>query len=344
MMWGGAMTIERETTGLSRRGALAGGLATGVLATGALATAARAQSVRVDNAAAMNGANQVAIGSFIVAFLTDRTDRARAGGGLLGGGFGGRSTARSALEGVSDADFQQATDAAYADFLSQLASAGYQVGDRTALVEAFTKNRARPLDNGLERDVILDRDSRAKAKVFSPVELGGVWLPREVLGHISAPGFSGNQAAVGISMGGTAHARATGQAAINAFYVVDFANAETYGGWFRNSSAVSVKAGLAVMPDVSKVFAYAPNGRVSSVTLREPIAVGGDFGEFVDATTRGQRTAELAANVIGVLGGIGTNSTRRYAMTADPERWRAGVSEVTTAATARALGALRSGR
>lgn len=329
---------------LNRRGVLGGGAGLAALATMGLAGTASAQSVRVDNAPAMAGVTQVVIGGFTVAFLTDRTDRARAGGGLLGGGFGGRSTARSALEGVSDIDFQQATDAAYADFLSQLGAAGYQIADRAALIEAFTKNRARPLENGLERDVILDRDSRAKARVFAPAEVGGIWLAREVLGQISAPGFSGNQAAVGISMGGTAHARATGQAVINAFYIVDFANAETYGGWFRNSSAVSVKAGLAVMPDVSKLFVYAPNGRVATVTLREPVAVGGDFGEFADATTGGQRAAELAANVIGVLGGIGTNSTRRYAMAADPARWQAGVGEITTRATARSLEALRTGR
>ena len=331
-------------TTLTRRTAL-GGLATAVAIAPLLAASgARAQQMRIDNAAAMNGVTEVVIGSFIVAFLTDRTDRARAGGGLLGSGFGGRSTARSALHGVSAVEFQRATDAAYADFLRQLAGAGYQIVDRAAAVEAFTRANAQPLENGIERDVILARDSRAKAQVFAPTEIGGVWLPREALGHISAPGFSGNRSAVGISMGGVNHARASRQAVVNVFYVVDFANAETYGGWFRNSSAVSVQAGLAIVPELSKVFVYAPNGRVVNVSPREPIAVGGDFGTFGDTTTNGERVAEIATNIIGALGGIGTNSTRRYAMQADAPRWEAGVGELTTAASARAIEGLRTGR
>ena len=331
-------------TTMTRRLALGALTATAALAPLMTATGAAAQDVRIDNAAAMSGVGRVVVGSFIMAFLTDRTDRARAGGGLMGGGFGGRSTARTALEGVSDAEFQRATDAAYEDFLGQLRAAGYQVGDRAAVVEAFTRANAQPLENGIERDVILARDSRAKAKVFAPTAIGGVWLPREALGQISAPGFSGNRSAIGISMGGVAHARAAGEAVVNVFYIVDFASAETYGGWFRNSSAVSVQAGLAVVPEASKVFAYAPNGRVASVSPREPIAVGGDFGTFGDTTTGGQRAAEMAANVIGVLGGIGTNSTRRYAMQADPARWEQGVAELTAAASARSIQGLRSGR
>ena len=327
---------------ITRRGALAG-LTAGALVT--LGSRAVAQPLKIDNAAAMGGVTNVVVGSFVMAFLTDRTDRARAGGGLLGGGFGGRSTARSALEGVSDAEFQRATDAAYTNLLEQLAASGYQVGDRTPVEAAFRQANAQPLENGMERDVILARDSRAKAKVFAPTQIGGaVWLAREVLGQISAPGFSGNRSAIGISMGGTQFARQAGQAVVNAFYIVDFASAETYGGWFRNSSAVNVQAGLAIVPEASKVYVYAPNGRVPTYTPREPIAVGGDFGTFGDTTTGGQRAAELATNVIGALGGIGTNRTRRYAMQADPARWEAGVAELTTAASARMVQALREGR
>lgn len=307
------------------------------------AGAASAQQVRVTGGG-IGGATQAVIGSFTVAFLTERRDTARAGGGLLGGGFGGRSTARSALEGVGDAEFQSATDAAYADFVNQLAAAGVTVIDRAAALEAFRRSNASPLENGMERDVILARDSRAKAKVFSPTALGGLWLPREVLGQISAPGFSGNRSAIGFSMGGTQYARSAGHPILNAFYVVDFANADTYGGWFRNSSAVSVQAGLALVPEVSKTFAYGANGRVVEAILREPVAVGGDFGEFGDTTSGGHRAAELATNVIGVLGGVGTNSTRRYTMQAVPERWTAGVAELSRDGNARLIQALRTGR
>lgn len=303
-----------------------------------------AQALKIDNAAAMTGITQVVIGGFVVAFLTDRVDRARAGGGLLGGGFGGRSTARSALEGVSDLEFQRATDAAYQDFLGQMAAAGYQLGDRAAVVEAFARNNASPLENAMERDIVMGRDTRAKARLFAPTEIGDVWLGREAGGQMGLGGFSGARSAIGVSMGGAAHARASGQAVINAFYVIDFARAETYGGWFRSSSAVSVGAGLAVVPETSKLFAFAPNGRVVSATLREPVAVGGDYGTFDETSTGAQRAAQIATNVIGVLGGIGTNSTKRYTMMADPERWTAGVGELATAANARMIQGLQTGR
>ena len=158
-------------TTLTRRTAL-GGLATAVaIAPLVAASGARAQQMRIDNAAAMNGVTEVVIGSFIVAFLTDRTDRARAGGGLLGSGFGGRSTARSALHGVSAVEFQRATDAAYADFLRQLAGAGYQIADRAAAVEAFTRANAQPLENGIERRAVVrwSENAMAGVRLLTPI-------------------------------------------------------------------------------------------------------------------------------------------------------------------------------
>lgn len=310
----------------------------------AMGTPVLAQEVRVSNAGSMNGVTQVVIGSFVVAFLTERTDRARAGGGLLGGGFGGNSRARSSLAGIDDAAFQAATEAAYADFLAELAEAGLTVADREPWVQAMTQQRARASENGREQGVILARDSRAVAKIFSPVALGGPMISRENAGYLMGRGMSENQTAVVMSMGSQTYARANGQAVLSAFYVVDFANAETYGGWFRNSSAVSVQAGLALTPEISNLVAFAPDRRIVTASLREPIAVGGDFGTFSDATSGGHRAAEIATNVIGILGGIGSNTSRRYVMDADPARWSEGVGELAAASNARMVQALRTGR
>lgn len=306
------------------------------------ATPTHAQDIRVQNGAALAEVERVSIASFAVAFLTDRVDRARAGGGLVGSGFGGRSTARSALVGLTDADFQRATDAAYADFIRQLAASGYVVADHAPLAAALREAGGRPLDNGAEHDIILGRDSNADARIFAPTGWSGPLMPREWLGMVTAGGFSFNRSAILTSTAGQAYARSNNEAVISVLYVVDFANAETYGGWFRNSSAVSVQAGLAIVPEATQVIAYAPNGRVVTATLREPIAVGGDFGVFADSTTSGQRSAETVANVIGVIGGVGTNRTRRYTMTADAERWGGGVNELTASATSNFLHALES--
>lgn len=310
----------------------------------AAGTAVQAQEVRVSNAGSMAGVSQVVIGSFVVAFLTARTDRARAGGGLLGSGFGGNSRAISTLQGVGDAEFQAATEAAYADFLEKLSAAGMTVMDRSAWLADMSRQRARPSENGREQGLIMARDSRAQAKIFSPVALGGPMISRENSGYLMNRGMSENATAVVMSMGSQTFARANNQTVISAFYVVDFANAETYGGWFRNSSAVQVQAGLALTPEISNVVAFTPDRRIVTASLREPIAVGGDYGTFADATSGGHRAAEMAANVIGILGGIGSNNTRRYIMDADPARWTAGVGELAAASNERMIQALRTGR
>ena len=127
---------------------------------------------------------------------------------------------------------------------------------------------------------------------------------------------------------------------LNVLLLVDFANADTYGGWFRNSSAVNVKSSLAAFPEVSQLVVFAPAGKVGSVVLKEPVAMGGDYGTFADSTGGTAKTVETITNVIGVLGGIGSNKSRKYTMTADPARWREGVDGVSREAFSRLTGSL----
>lgn len=284
--------------------------------------------IKVDKPAAMNASRQVVVGSFVVAFLTERRDSAKAGGGLMGSGFGGKSSARSTLTGLSNADFQAATDAAYASFERQMQAAGFNVADRAPVLAAVTDGGARAQENGAEKDLILARNSKAEARLFAPSGWGGPLIAREFLGLMGAGGFNGARSAIFVSMKGQEFAKSSGQAVVNVFYVVDFAQAETYGGSFRNVSAVNVKSGLAIVPDATRLVVYAPKGQIGTATLREPIAVGGAFGEFGDSQSGGEKALNTAANVIGLLGGIGTNSSKKYTMTADPVAWRGGVSEL----------------
>jgi hypothetical protein len=300
--------------------------------------------IKVDKPAAMNSTRQVAIGSFVVAFLIERRDSAKAGGGLLGSGFGGKSSARSNLAGLTDADFQAATDAAYADFERQMQAAGYTVADRAAVLAAVTKGGAKPEANGSEHDLILGRNAKAEARLFAPSGWGGPLIAREYLGMLGAGGFRGVSSALNLSLKGQEFAKTSGQAVVNVFYVVDFAQAETYGGAFRNVSAVNVKAGLATIPEASKFVVYAPRGQVGTATLRQPIAVGGAFGEFADAQSGGEKALNAAANVIGFLGGIGTNSSKKYTMTADPAAWRGGLAELMGATNAQFIAAMNGAR
>lgn len=306
------------------------------------ALAAKAKSpVAVKNPAALAGVRQAVIGSFAVGFLTERVDRAKAGGGLMGGGFGGRSTAKSYLAGLTDADFTAATEAAYAAFLDRLGSAGITLGDRQGLIEAYG-TKVKPLPNGEERNLITGRDDKAKARVFSPAALGDPVVLMEWLGllHGGSFDFSFNMSVGQASMAAKTFAKASGQPVINALLLVDFANAESYGGWFRNTSAVNVKSSLAAFPDVSQLTVFAPGGKVGQVILKEPVAMGGDYGTFEDTTGGTAKTVETISNVIGFLGGVGTNKSRKYTMTANPDRWREGMDGLSREALARLTASL----
>lgn len=329
---------------ISRRRVLEG-MAFAATTTAALSQGtAFAQELDIDNATAMANVRDVVIGGFNILFLTNRVDRARAGGGLLGGGFGGRSTARTALAGLSDADFQGAVDAAYDDFLQQLQAAGYIVHDRAPFLAALSRH-VRPLDNGVSMEFTLSRNNEVEGRLFSPTTLGPPMVPQDVQGAgFSGGGMGAVQSAVYVRQDSLAYARTNNIAVLFPHYVVDFASAETYGGWFRNSSAVSVSAGLAVTPEGSLFIAYAPGNRTTLLAPEEPIAVGGDFGSFSETSTDGQRAGELAANVIGALGGVGTNRTQRHTMQANPAQWSAGVGDLARTASARFIQGLRDGR
>ena len=309
-----------------------------------LAAKAAKSPVAVKNPAALAGMRQAVIGSFAVGFLTERIDRAKAGGGLMGGGFGGKSTARSHLAGLADADFRDATEAAYAALTDRLTALGITLADRQGLVAAYG-SKVKPLPNGEERTLITGRDDKARARLFSPASLGDPVVLQEWLGIMTGGGFdfAFNMSVVNASMNAKTYAKSSGLPVINALLLVDFADADSYGGWFTSSSSVKVKSSLAAFPDASQLTVFAPGGKIGSVVLKEPVAMGGEFGTFDDTTGGTAKTVETVANVIGFLGGVGTNKSRKYTMTADPARWREGVAGVSHEAFARLTASLSAG-
>jgi hypothetical protein len=206
---------------------------------------------------------------------------------------------------------------------------GVTLGDRQGLIDGYG-SKVKPLPNGEERNLITGRDDKAKARLFSPAALGDPVVLQEWLGMLTGGSFdfSFNMSVANASMAAKAYAKSSGQPVINALLLVDFANADSYGGWFRNSSSVKVKSSLAAFPEVSQLTVFAPGGKAGSVVLKEPVAMGGDYGTFEDTTGGTAKTVETISNVIGFLGGVGTNKSRKYTMTADPQRWREGVEGV----------------
>ncbi len=207
-----------------------------------------AEAIKVNSAKNLAGTQRVIIGQFSIGFIIERKDSARAGGGLMGNGFGGRSTVRSTLGGYTPEELQQATNSAY--------------------------------------------DARV----------------------------------------------------VNVIYYIDFANSEEYGGWFRTSSAIRVNGSLALIPDYSKVTVIGPDYKIGSLVLKDPVAVGGDFFDKEDTQSGTEKAANRVANVIGFLGGVGINSSKKFSFTARPGAYVTGVGQATAEASnllAQKLAALR---
>lgn len=298
---------------------------------------AKNEPVKVTKAEAFKGAQTVVVGSFTVGFLVEKTDIARAGGGLFGGVGGGKSKARSFLEGVGAADLQAITDESFADFKAQLAARGFTVTPSGDFASSSVSAKVKPVESPFHSSIAFDGDSKAKASYFAPTEIGRlVFYP----GDVTAGGLG----AIGMSMASgqaqtaaSAFAKAAGTGVVNVMYLVDFADAEKYGGWFRSSSAVKVKAGLAIAPTTSRLTYHAPSSKIGTVVINQPVAVGGDFAEVRDSTGKTAKTMETIGNVVGFFGGVGTNTSRKYSFVAQPALYRAAAVEAARQANTRLI-------
>lgn len=286
--------------------------------------------VKATSANNLKGTQKVVIGQFTIGFLIERKDSAKAGGGLMGGGFGGRSTVRSTLAGYTPQELQQIADAAHDDFVAKLTTAGFEVGDRTALTAHPAVAKLSAGEPGFkEMTTITGRDDKAKVLFVGATQTGPLRL---LAGDVVASGFG----AMGMIMSGTqvsgAHttfAKDSGTRVINVVYYVDFANSDEYGGWFRSSSAVSVNGSLALMPDQTKVTVIGPNYKSGTLALRNPIAVGGDFFDKRDSMSGGEKASNAIGNAIGFLGGVGTNSSKKFTFMARPGFYASGATQAT---------------
>lgn len=289
----------------------------------------KTDSITIDNADAFKAVDKVTIGSFTLGFATYKTASAKAGGGLMGGGFGGKSTAKSTLIGIDDALMQKITDEAYKNFLADLKSKGYTVVSRDALLThkdfASTSSQSNPWEDSSGGFF----GPKSTTKYFAPTGFKDI---KVFAGDI--PGTMGGFAFGNPTMGAITYAKETGVKVLHVIYVMDFANADSYGGSWTSSSSVTIGQGLTVVPGVSKIgliggegggtFGANPNGHVA---LGQPITSEKEFATVADSTSGASRGMEVAANVIGVLGGVGTNSSRDYEFKARPKDYKAAAND-----------------
>lgn len=289
----------------------------------------KTDNVVANTPAAFKNADTLVIGSFIVGFATYKTDSTKAGGGLMGNGFGGRSTAKSTLNGVNDATMQAITNKAYDNFVASLKAKGYTIADRSGWTSypELTTVKATPSPYEDSNGSLFGTNS--KTKYFAPTALGAM---RPFLGDI--PGLSGGFSGLGANATTAAvkYAQEKGVKVVNAVYVVDFANSSGYGSKWTSTSSVDVGQGLTVVGGLTKIAIWGGEGGTfstnnGSLVLGQPITSEKEFATVADSTSDASRASETAANIIGVIGGVGTNAKRDFTFEARPADYQAAAND-----------------
>lgn len=305
-----------------------------ISAGGVQAAKAPKDPIKVTSPKAIAGLKSFVIGGFSVAFVSEKTDAAFAGRQFQKVG----SITKAKLAGVTAVEFQAITDAAYADFVAKMTAAGYTIADRGTMLADKTMAKVSFEPSGTEGTIQFGKDAKAKALFFGPTAFGSAPLMK---GEISAGAPTGvfstfnAMSAMSPAMAKGYYVTGAKQPMLTVVYVIDFADADRYGGSFAYEANVTVKAGIAVVDTLSMISTLNDKGLAGNLTLAQPVAIGGNFGDLVDSTTRGQKIDNALGTAIGILGGVGTNSYKRITFTAVPELYRAGATEAAIATNTR---------
>lgn len=298
------------------------GCATGGSGTGGGGLNSGATSVDANTGEAFSDLQKVVIGGFAVGFDTFKTESVKAGGGLLGSGFGGKSTAKSTLTGVDEATMQAITDAAYKDFVRSLREAGYDVVNRKTLLQHESFKDTNTLGNPIKISEGGMLGGGNETLYFAPSSFGGIKpFAGDIPGEVGGYGWSNP------SSGAGKFATETSLPVLHIVYNVDFANSESYGGWHTSTSAINVEQGITVTPGRSRMEIIGGQGGtfssdIGSLALSSPISSDKKFAEIKDATSDTSKAVETVTNVIGTLGGVGSNKSRRFEFAANEKAYK----------------------
>jgi hypothetical protein len=189
--------------------------------------------VSVSSPQAVKGMQTLIVGAFNVGFIFQSLDKTKATGGMIGA-FGGATSVKSELNGVTPAMMQQITDAAYADFVAQLTAHGFTVAPANGMFASpgFT-SRVKIMTAPYDANVQIEK-STGKSSYYKPNAIPAMFM---LPGDIVSSGMSGiglamsagtNQYAVG------EHAKASGQAVVDVVYLIDFSTAKRVQLFRRN--------------------------------------------------------------------------------------------------------------
>ena len=114
---------------------------------------------------------------------------------------------------------------------------------------------------------------------------------------------------------------------VRATISVKFAEMDTRGGMFHTSSSVKTNEALALVPEQTSFLFVTPGSGKARVDLVKTINMPGDAITLRDVTTKGEKTTEAITNAFSGLLGGGIHSVRHYEAVAEPDGYRALVSQ-----------------
>lgn len=274
----------------------------------------KTDDVKVDADEAFKGVNQVVIASFKVAFIDSKKEAQKAGSG-----FGGRSSAEIKLSGLSTPTMQQVTDAAYADFVAQLRAAGYQIADRSVLLNYPDFAKANKETSPLRQEASFFGSSNELTYV-APNDIKNLYFFMGETDKTGGFGFSNP------SIVASQFADKNKIPVVSVMYTVDFAGSDGSGGSFASTSSLQVGQGISVTPNSGITFIGGAgstfNKTNGSVKLGQGVYSSEKFGEIVMTTSDAMKAVETVTNVATALLGGGTNQSRDFEIKADPAKYQ----------------------
>jgi hypothetical protein len=241
---------------------------------------------------------------------------------------------------------QAITDAAYADFKTQLAAGGFAVSDSSTLFATEGFRKVKLTSAPYDANILLDKRSTGKATYLKPTALPGQFM---LPGDITASGLSGM--GMMLSMGTNAYgvalaAKTTDSAVIDVTYLIDFSDLKRPGAF--SMSGLKVNSGMSVVANYSRVSIVTPAGKTAVLTIGTPVAVDGDFADKAE-TTKGaglRKAANIFGTVAGGLsgglsgalsgGGMRFGNDKTFTFTVKPS-WQTGATKAATLANTRVV-------
>lgn len=318
------------------------------LALGAMPLAAPAVAkdppIKVSQGQAAKGQTNIVVGAFNIGFIFQSVDRAgnQNQGGMLGA-FGGTTKATSKLVGVTPEMMQAITDAAYEDFKAQMVAKGYTVAEPAGLFGSAEMAKAKETPAPYKVDVTLEKGSKGESFYYKPTALARQYfIPGDVT--MDAGGMFGGFKAMGpgmqaaqVQLAMANYAKASGVAVVDVTYLIDFSQQKRPGAF--SFSGVQVNSGMSVVDEFSKMTLIAPSGKATTIMIKQPVAVEGEFADVSDKTkgAGGQKAFNVAGGLIAArfgIGGIGMGKRKTFEFAVKPDQYTPGATKAATLANA----------